>query len=343
MPKNSGYTKTNLKVYKPKGGKTRKSGGRSDAAIAKIATNAVKKIAEKKYLDSNNELKSLNPTRPTGNDYISTIAFSTTTNESDDGTPLVYGGAQIKEMLCLNPFKSNNASSDLAMFAPLGKKITPVSCKTRWRINREYARIDPTHNTVGGVPDFPASLAENCPVVCRLIRVTPKLQSGTDTVISPADDLMMDTYGRATGVDDDNFDQAEMLFYRVNTRRYTVIEDKQFVLRNPLTLQYQMSSANVSGTFSEGVYTPIVTNTNGNCEKYINTFDQLTARKGGSVFYTDPTLTATQNATTGHKRSYYFYHFAYQAADSLQGGSTGLKGPIDIVMDAVNVTKFIDV
>ncbi len=302
MPKKSGYTKTNLKVMKPKGGKTRKSGGRSDAAIAKIATNAVKKIAEKKYLDSNNELRSLNPTRPVGNDYISTLAFSTTTNESDDGTPLVYGGTQINEMLCLKPFKSNNASSDLAMFAPLGKKITPVSCKTRWRINREYARIDPATNSETTVPDFPASLAENCPVVCRLVRVTPKLQSGTDTVISPADDLFQDEYGRATGVDDGDFDQAEMLFYRVNTRRYSVIEDKQFVLRSPLTLQYT-ASFNSSDTAG---YQAIVSNTNGNCEKYINTFDQLTARKGASVFYTDPTLNATKNATTGHKRSYYF-------------------------------------
>jgi hypothetical protein len=236
MPK-TGYTKTNLKVMKPKGGsKTRKKGVRSDAAIAKIATNAVKKIAEKKFMNSNNALLALRPTVPSGLEYVSTIAFSTTTGDSDDGTPISYGSAPVYEMKCLNPFKSTDADSDLRMFAPAGKSVTPVSCKTRWRINRDYARIGEQLSATP--PDFFASLAENCPVVCRMVRVCPKLQSGTNTQISPADDLFQDTYGRKVGVNAAGFDQAEMLFYKVNTRRYTVIEDKQFVIRPPLTLQY---------------------------------------------------------------------------------------------------------
>ena len=339
MPKNTGYTKTNLKVMKPKGGnsKTRK-GGRSDAAIAKIATNAVKKIAEKKFMNSNNALLALRPTVPTGLDYVSTIAFSTTTGDSDDGTPISYGSAPVHEMKCLNPFKSTDADSDLRMFAPLGKSITPVSCKTRWRINRDYARMLPAHEQAP--PDFFSALAENCPVVCRMIRVSPKLQSGTNTVISPADDLFQDTYGRKVGVNTDGFDQAEMLFYKVNTRRYTVIEDKQFVIRPPLTLQYQVG-LEVPGSTK---YTALVNNTNGNCEKYMTTYDQLTAKKGGSVFYADPTLADTNNATTGNKRSYYFYHFTYQAADAITGdGTNRALPPTDIVIDVVNTTKFIDV
>ena len=339
MPKKSGYTKTNLKVMKPKGSnsKTRK-GGRSDAAIAKIATNAVKKIAEKKFMNSNNGLLGLRPTIPTGLDYVSTIAFSTTTGDSDDGSPISYGSAPVHEMKCLNPFKSNDPDSDLRMFAPLGKSVTPVSCKTRWRINRDLSRV-PEQLTADPPATF-AALAENCPVVCRMVRVSPKLQSGTNTIISPADDLFQDTYGRKVGVNTDGFDQAEMLFYKVNTRRYTVIEDKQFVIRPPLTLQYAPQH------YSDNVvrYAPIVSNTNGNCEKYMTTYDQLTAKKGGSVFYSDATLTATNNATTGNRRSYYFYHFTYQAADVITGDETGrAPPPTDIVIDVVNTTKFIDV
>ena len=190
-------------------------------------------------MNVNNALKALEPTQVPANDYISTIAFSTTTGESDDGTSISYGGTAVQEMLCLNPFKSTDADVDLRMFAPLGKSITPVSCKSRWRINRQFAKIDQALDSAAGAPDFPVNLAENCPVACRLVRVSPKLQSGTDTIISPADDLFQDEYGRATGVDDSGFDEAEMLFYRVNTRRYSVIEDKTFTLRPPLTLQYQ--------------------------------------------------------------------------------------------------------
>ena len=313
----------------------------SKADIVKISKNAVKSIAEKKYMDTNNALKGEVPTRPTGNDYISCIGYSTTTGDSDDGTPLLYGGTAVQEMLCLNPFKSNAADQDLRMFAPVGKQIQPVSCKSRWRINRQFARIDPALQLTAGVDAFPTEMAENCPVVCRLVRVSPKLESGTDTIISPADDLFLDEYGRATGVDNTLFDEAEMLFYKVNNRRYSVIEDKKFILRPPLTLQYQsVSSSQTGGT----AFTPLVSNTNGNCEKYLTTYDQLTAKKNGSVFYTDPTAAGTNNATTGNKRSYYFWHFAFQGADAITGdGADRAKGPIDVVLDLVNTTKFIDV
>ncbi|MDA9663633.1 hypothetical protein N9T80_00660, partial [bacterium] len=253
----------------------------------------------------------------------------------------LYGGTAVQEMLCLNPFKSNAADQDLRMFAPVGKQIQPVSCKSRWRINRQFARIDPKLETASIVDAFPTEMAENCPVVCRLVRVSPKLESGTDTIISPADDLFLDEYGRATGVDNTLFDEAEMLFYKVNNRRYSVIEDKKFIIRPPLTLQYQSVWPGATGPAH---YTPVVSNTNGNCEKYLTTYDQLTAKKNGSVFYTDPTAAGTNNATTGNKRSYYFWHFAYQGADAITGdGADRAKGPIDVVIDLVNTTKFIDV
>jgi len=322
----------------PKTRKNAKKPAMTKAEVVKISKNAVKSIAEKKFMNVNNNLTGVEPTQITGNDYISTIAFSTTTGDSDDGTPISYGGASVNEMLCLNPFKSTEADADLRMFAPLGKQVQPVSCKSRWRINRQFARIDPALDQTA--PDFPVNLAENCPVVCRLVRVSPKLQSGTDTMISPADDLFQDEYGRKFGVDDDTFDEKEMLFYKVNTRRYSVIEDKVFTLRPPLTLQY----APQWNTGSPTHYTPVVANTNGNCEKYLTTYDQLTAKKNGTVFYADPTATGTNNATTGNKRSYYFYHFAYQGADAITGpGADRLKGPTDIVIDLVNTTKFIDV
>jgi len=308
-------------------------------AIARKEAEAVIKVkAEKKYMDSNNALHGLSPTRPTGNDYLSCIAFSTTTNEDPQGTPMVYGGQQVKEMLCLKPFQSNDPDSDLQLFTPIGKRLQPVSCKSRWRINRNFARIDPAHDQVP--PEFPIALAENCPVICRMIRVQPKIEAGTETEVSPADDLFQDTYGRAIGVDDTNFTEAEMLAYRVNKRKYKVIEDKNFIIRPPLTLQYGVGNE-VPGSTK---YYPIVSNTNGNCEKYMTTYDMLSVKKNGSVFYTDPSVASTNTATTGHKRSYYFFHFAYQGADQITGdGADRAKGPIDIVVDLVNVTKFIDI
>ncbi len=250
-------------------------------SIARKEAEAVIKIkAEKKYMNSNNALQALTPTRPTGNDYLSCIAFSTTTNEDPNGTPMAYGGQQVKEMKCLQPFQANDPDFDLRLFAPIGKRLQPVSCKSRWRINREFARIDPVINQAVTNPDFPISLAENCPVICRMVRVIPKIASGTETEVSPADDLFQDTYGRAIGVDNSDFTEAEMLAYRINKRKYQVIEDKNFILRPPLTLQYQSALSPNGVPF----YTPLVSNTNGNCEKYMTTYDMLTTKKNGSVF-----------------------------------------------------------
>jgi len=314
------------------------------AKVKAIAKDAVKVMAEKKYMDTNNALKGINPTRPAGNDYLSCMGFSTTTNESDDGTPLVFGGGQVNQMLCLKPFQSNAADQDLRMFAPIGKKIQPVSCKSQWRINRQFARIDPAVNNTATVPDFPTSLAENCPVLCRMIRVIPKIEAGTETIISPDDDLFQDEYGRAISVSDSTFTESEMTSYRVNKRKYKVIEDKNFILRPPLTLQYQMTVPAAGSQTGVGVYSPFVSNTNGNCEKYMTTYDQLSARKNGSVFYTDPTITSTETATTGHQRSYYFFLFMYQGADAITGaGADRAKGPLDITLDLTNYTKFIDI
>lgn len=308
------------------------------AKVKAIAKDAVKVMAEKKYMDTNNALKALNPTRPAGNDYLSCMAFSTTTNESDDGTPLVFGGGQVNQMLCLKPFQSNAADQDLRMFAPVGKKVQPVSCKSQWRINREFARIDPESSATPAA--FPQSLAENCPVLCRMIRVIPKIEAGTETIISPDDDLFQDEYGRAISVSDSTFTESEMTSYRVNKRKYKVLEDKNFILRPPVTLQYMPTKE--SGYPMS--YTPIVSNTNGNCEKYMTTYDQLSARRNGSVFYTDPTISSTETATTGHQRSYYFFLFMYQGADAITGaGADRAKGPIDIVVDVTNYTKFIDI
>lgn len=312
----------------------------TEAKVKAIAKDAVKVMAEKKYMNSNNALAGLSPTRPTGNDYLSCIGFSTTTNEDSVGTPMAYGGQQVKEMKCLQPFFSNDADQDLQLFAPIGKRVQPVSCKTQWRINRQFARIDPANDTNASVPSWPVSLAENCPVICRMVRVTPKISAGTETEISPADDLFQDTYGRAFGVDNADFTEIEMLTYRVNKRKYKVIEDKNFIIRPPITLQY----APAIGTDNTTYYSPIVSNSNGNCEKYMTTYDMLTDRKNGTVFYKDSSDTSTETATTGHQRSYYFFHFAYQGADQVTGdGADRAKGPIDVVLDLNNVTKFIDI
>jgi hypothetical protein len=310
--------------------------------VAKIAKASVKQIAEKKYMNTkttfgDQDSHFVNPTRPVGNDYISCVGFSSTIGESDVGATVTYGGQAIHDLMCLRPFTDSQTDDTLKAFAPDGKFIQPVSCKTSWRLNRDFARIDPTRS--GSPPDFPQSLAENCPIICRMIRCTANIPAGTATELDPDNDLFIDEYGRATGTAVDNFDERETLFYKVNKRRWTVLEDKKFKILSPVTLQYQQDFAN-TGTSN---YTPIIACTNSNCEKYITTHHQLSKRKNGKVYY-DKYDNETLNATAGHRREYVFYHFVYQGADAITGsGTSRAKGPLGINISCVNYTKFIDV
>lgn len=345
MPQKKGYTKTNLKVYKPKSGKSSKTTP-SKAAIAKIAKAAVKSVAEKKFMDVNNELRQINPTRPAGNDYISAVGFSTTIGDDNNGNPILYGGQALQEMMCLRPFRRDDTSNptDLRAMAPDGKHITPVSCKSRIRLTRHYGDMPAQATAQGNDPDFPLGLARNLPVRCRMIRCTPAIAAGTATELDPDGDLFQDEYGRKTGVSEASFGPEELMFYRVNTRRWRVLEDKQFDIRNPLTVNWNLS-VNTGGTH---VYSPSITNTNLNCEKYLNINHQLSQRRGGKCYYSDPMASDTKNANTGNRREYLFFQFCWKGGEYItgttpEGGVTREKGPIDLDIDLVNYTKFVDV
>ena len=231
--------------------------------VAKIAKASVKQIAEKKYMNSkttfgDQDTTYVSPTRPVGNNYISAVGFSTTIGESDVGSAVTYGGQAIHDLMCLRPFLDNETDDTLKAFKPDGKFIQPVSCRTQWRINRDFARIDPTLDMTP--PEWPQSLAENCPVICRMIRCTANIPAGTATELDPDNDLFIDEYGRATGTAEANFDERETLFYKVNKRRWSVLEDKKFKILSPVTLQYQTTINSVGAH-----YTPMISATNQNC------------------------------------------------------------------------------
>ena len=107
--------------------------------VRQIAKGAVVAVAEKKLMNTNDELTGISPTRPPGNQYISAVGFSTTTGESDVGAAITYGGTAVQDMFCLRPFLHTNGDPTKAAMLLSGKYAQPVSCKSRWRITRDYA------------------------------------------------------------------------------------------------------------------------------------------------------------------------------------------------------------
>ena len=141
------------------------------AEIVKIAKNAVKTVAEKKYFNTE-QIGALHPTLPVNENAtarVSGIGFSTTEDVSESGAAIQWCGQQVYEQYCLRPWSENTplVDTERAALAMEGKWLQPVSCKSRFRLSRFHSKIDEQSSLVPGNPDYPKHLAQNCPVICR--------------------------------------------------------------------------------------------------------------------------------------------------------------------------------
>ena len=332
--------------------------------VTKLAKDAITTVAEKKFMDSN-QFENDQFTAGHTNSRVAVLGYSTTEDTDHAGATVVYGTGAINEQLCLRPFNAERADTSLGRYAPDGKYVRPVRCHSRFRVSRKYGVLDnnqiilpqrhppaPTANPSNGqelIPELVLGLAKNLPIIVRMIRVTPKNVAGTTTEHSPANDLFQDAYGEAIGVANANFQETEMLFYKINSRRYAVLDDKTFTVQNPLTLSYTFNRFNNS---NEGNYVPQISNTNSNCEKYININHQLTERKHGKIYYNDIVTTNSEGITSpvtngdvGMRREYTLFHAIYKGGQDLVGISADqeLNPSGELQIDLVNRTTFTDV
>ncbi|AXH77540.1 MAG: putative capsid protein [Circoviridae sp.] len=309
-----------------------------------IAKNAVKNEAEKKYMNCARIL-SVRPYRANTPGNIGVIAFSNSVSTVSDGTQLHYGIADgtgapepIKELKMMRPYVGLTGDAQTDNYAIEGRECKPSSARVKWRMSRD---IGDAVALAGTVPTLnPPNLATNLPVIVRMIRVNPKV--GQNNIrCDPEEDLFLTEYNNNIGINSSNFDETELLMYRVNKRRYNVIEDKFFRIQNALTLQYQLS---FRPSDSNSYYAPQISNTNANCEKLYQTNHMLTSKKGGSLFYDTPDVSTLEAPSSGHKREYIFYHMVYAGAETFltrDGGSPTY--PSDLLLTASPMVKFTDV
>ncbi len=176
-----------------------------------------------------------------------------------------------------------------------------------------------------------------------MVRVSPKhLQ--TNNECDPQADLFVSEFNNSIGIASSAFDDLELLSYRLNRRRYDVIEDKFFRIQNGLTVSYQRNNIHNSDTgYTAGMLQPFISNTNANCEKVMTTSHRLTSKKMSPVFYDVPDGTPLNTATAGAKTEYIMYHFIYAGAETyLDNEGITEKSPTDIKVSAISTVKFTD-
>lgn len=299
------------------------------------AVTAVMDMREEKYFHVAADLQS-HPEAPTeGPKRVSVMAFATTSNlDPADGTSVeTYCGHQIKNLNMLRPFKQN-ADDKLAPYAIEGKHVFPTANSVSWQIDRNWSNCGPTERNGTNAPSTAMSgLVTQATVRCRIIRVTPKLAPGVTTAISPTTDLFLDQNGLPYSPTDAAFSYSDAEFAAVNRRKYTVLADTKFNINQPFT---QFWADPNSSIYAANL---VSSNPLARSSKKMVTRHQLSAKKGGAVYYEQPDATATVNATTGHRREYIFMHFWYQSIDG--AGATGTLpdlGGTGIVPDKEVVT-----
>lgn len=368
MPrKASGVFYGKKRKYAVKGKRVMASKGlnkKEKAQVTKLAKKAVTTVAEKKFMDSNQFSNVGFVSAHALNSPIAVMGYSTTESKMDNNQVVLYGTKQIDAGQCLKPFYAPRGDIDdrTGQYHVIGKKVMPKTCHTRMRFVRKYSVMDNNGKplpvagdpSLSSPPALTQMLGKSLPIGFRLIRCTPKGEMGTTTLLTPNDDLFNDKYGNPTGVGHADFGENEIRFLKVNTRKWTVIEDKSWTLQNPLTLQWTFQRVNNSNT---GWYVPQITNENSNCEKIINMHHQLTSRKNGKIHYNEinDALAAnpTTNGTSGMRREYVFVHAFYKGATDLYADdnpsapgepATQVTSPVgQVSWNLYNSTTFTDV
>jgi len=312
--------------------------GRSRATVsAASAASAVKAIVmnakEDKYLfpEGDKELQILAPT--SGNKQCSVLGLATTSNMTTNGvTAMLYGGRGIFNMNMLRPMTVGQGAAYQGSIID-GNQIMPTLSRSFVQIERMHISMNSSNQ---GVPD--PNLYRTLPIRFRVIRVTPKLAPGTSVSVDPTNDLFLNQYGVNYGVTagtpvqptppappipNTAFSQSDAEYAVINTRKYTVLDDNKFTLAHPPVIDTQVY---INPTQNGLTITKPIINGDNHMKRLVFNH-QLAAKKGGNVYFDQPTDPLTVNATSGHRREYVFVHAWYVCADGLPilnppGGAT---------------------
>lgn len=330
--------------------------------VKEIAKKTINVVAEKKFMNTQPSYNVVPLVSKAGGSRVSVLGFVNTINAVGTGLnqiELNYGiedqasdpvvGVPMRELKMLRPFTGTTGNNQLDNYAITGRECMPVSASCKWRLSRDIGKLisgletGDNWNTNLGAPN---GLQHNLPILCRMIRVCPKLTQLNQTC-DPEQDLFVSPYNNAIGVAVGAFDEFELMTYPINRRRYNVIADTKFKIQNGLTVSYQRATfRDESDNFSDAMLQPFISNTNSNCEKLLSTSHILTAKKGKPVFYDTPFLSspAVETSTAGSKKEYILYHFMYMGAETyLDNEGVVAKAPTDLKVSAQPTVKFTDV
>lgn len=200
--------------------------------IKNIVKKTVTNLAETKYFQTT-RLSALTRLAPISSRSLATpinvLAFAVGTGVSpaagtddiiDYGFEPGVGNPDIYALNMVRTFGRNTSDVSLRKNQVEGAYVSPSMCRSEWLI--EFPRVD----TSSSVNDL---LGAN-PMYMRVIRVKPRNRKYADVAVNPKGDLFVDQYGEDIGVNIGSFNQLELQMYKINSRKYEVIQDIHKIL-----------------------------------------------------------------------------------------------------------------
>lgn len=284
---------------------------KESTAIAKRAVNAVHKI---KYFNVERQ-DAPNAPRVSASanalKQVSVIGYSSTIEKNAAGQNLSYGGQTLIPLKLTRRFVDDGTNTNPAPTTdPLHQMcsnaayIVPKSARTVFSIERVRYLVEQNNTTASD-----KLLAFTLPICCRVVTIEFRNVSGTNTDQKPELDLFLDQTGIPTGIDDGKFDRLDARLAPINTKLYKKISDRQFTINqnNIITPIAEASAVNFSD---------MVTEKGGSSFKHIAQNYQISARKGGKLYFE---MHDHQTPTSGQKRQLTLFHFWYQNGHLLVG------------------------
>jgi hypothetical protein len=164
--------------------------------------------------------------------------------------------------------------------------------------------------------------ATSTPYFVRVVRVMPRPIKSSRSEMDPQVDLFLDQFSQEIGVSNGNFRQYELQMLKVNTKKYKLIQDFDFVMNPPITY----NQLDIGG----GTYQ--VSTVNSGSRKQM-TFKHNIGKK---LFYEAPRLNS--NPSDGFHNEFILFHVIPLGSENAAGIS-----PDDIKIAAKAVGTFKDV
>lgn len=331
--------------YKSKkgGGKYKKRRPRKQTGLNKtevkqvstLAKKVVNKMAETKYFNvsSFKHSKSLYYARANVKN-IGVRGYATCENKNSQGTRIAYGrdtasgNVEYLDELNMNRCFSKNSNSDYFQAQKIdGVYATPSFQQSTFILERDVGY------TVAEASEY--NSLKNAPYYLRIVRVAPRASKFSTVDVDPQNDLFVDEFGQATGINIPGFSTHQLMTLKLNSRKYKVISDKSSIMVPPMVMNNVATGQSDTDPLSE---------TNGNIQQYNakGCFRTMSFRHDiGKKLFFEQGDEAETNSTSGQQNEFILFHTCHIGLNT--HASPNSYDATDLLISTKSVSTFKDI